>query len=257
MSNLASVQTLDLGIRFGGHAAVDAVSCAFYPGTLTAIVGPNGAGKTTFFNLISGQLRPSCGRVLVGSRDVTALSASARARLGLGRAFQLTQLFARLSVLENVRLAIQARTGLGLDLWSIASRRRALIEQAHALLERTGLAARCNDAAATLPHGDQRKLEVAILLAMQPRVFMFDEPTAGMSVDEVPAVLELISAIRQQRTATVLLVEHKMEVVRALADRIMVLHNGRCVADGAPQAVMDSPVVRQAYLGLAEAKPQP
>ena len=249
-----SLETRDLTIRFGGHVAVDSVSCAFRPGTLTAIVGPNGAGKTTWFNLISGQLRPSTGRVLVGGDDVTALAAPERTRRGLGRAFQLTNLFPNLSVMENVRLAIQARRGLGLNLWSIWSNHRAPVAEAEAILERIALAARRDAPASSLPHGDQRKLEVGILLALEPTVFMFDEPTAGMSVDEVPVILELIREIKRDTTKTILLVEHKMDVVRSLADRIVVLHNGYLVADGDPAEVMNSPIVQEAYLGMGVAE---
>jgi branched-chain amino acid transport system ATP-binding protein len=250
-----SVETTDLTIRFGGHVAVDAVSCAFHPGTLTAIVGPNGAGKTTYFNLISGQLHASAGSVRVNGEDVTRLPAPERSRRGLGRAFQLTNLFPNLTVIENVRLAIQARSGLGLNLWSIWSSHRALIEEADAILERIALHTRRDVPASGLPHGDQRKLEVGLLLAMRPKVFMFDEPTAGMSVDEVPVILDLIRAIKRETDKTVLLVEHKMDVVRELSDRIIVLHNGKLVADGEPSAVIASPVVQQAYLGIDAAHP--
>jgi branched-chain amino acid transport system ATP-binding protein len=245
-----SLETRQLTIRFGGHVAVDSVSCAFLPGTLTSIVGPNGAGKTTYFNLISGQLKASAGQVLVGGEDITALTAPQRTRRGLGRAFQLTNLFPNLSVLENVRLAIQARRGMGLNLWSIWSNHRTLIAEAETILERIALAARRDAPASSLPHGDQRKLEVGILLALEPTVFMFDEPTAGMSVDEVPVILDLIREIRRDRTRTILLVEHKMDVVRELSDRIIVLHNGKLAADGAPAEVIASPVVQQAYLGM-------
>ena len=247
----ASLETRDLTIRFGGHVAVDAVSCAFQPGTLTAIVGPNGAGKTTYFNLISGQLKASAGQVLVAGQDITALPAPERTRRGLGRAFQLTNLFPNLSVLENVRLAVQARRGMGLNLWSIWSSHRSLIAEAEAILERIALTGRRDAAVASLPHGDQRKLEVGILIALEPRVFMFDEPTAGMSVDEVPVILDLIRELRRDRSKTILLVEHKMDVVRELSDRIIVLHNGRLAADGEPAEVIASPVVQQAYLGMA------
>ena len=245
-----SLETRDLTIRFGGHVAVDSVSCAFHPGTLTAIVGPNGAGKTTYFNLISGQLRASAGRVLVYGEDVTALPAPGRTRRGLGRAFQLTNLFPNLTVLENVRLAIQARRGLGLNLWSVWSGHRELVGEAEAVLERISLASKRDALASSLPHGDQRKLEVGILLAIEPEVFMFDEPTAGMSVDEVPVILDLIREIKRDRSKTILLVEHKMDVVRELSDRIIVLHNGRLAADGPPAEVIASPVVQQAYLGM-------
>jgi branched-chain amino acid transport system ATP-binding protein len=245
------LETHGLTIRFGGHVAVNAVSCAFRPGTLTAIVGPNGAGKTTYFNLISGQLKATSGRVSLYGEDVTSLGAPARTRRGVGRAFQLTNLFPRLTVLENVRLAVQARAGLGKDLWSMWGHHVELIEKAEHTLHRVTLADKRDLPAATLPHGDQRKLEVAILLALEPDVFMFDEPTAGMSVDEVPVILELIEHIKAMGDKTVLLVEHKMDVVRSLADRIVVLHQGELVADGAPDEVIASPIVQEAYLGVA------
>ena len=252
------LETRELTIRFGGHVAVDAVSCSFQAGTLTAIVGPNGAGKTTYFNLISGQLAASSGKVLFKGEDVTRSPAPIRTRKGMGRAFQLTNLFPFLTVLENVRLAAQAQAGLGLNLVSLWSSRRELIEKAEHCLERVALGERRDALASELPHGDQRKLEVAILLALEPGVFMFDEPTAGMSVDEVPVILELIQEIRQQRDKTILLVEHKMDVVRSLADRIVVLHQGALVADGAPAEVIASPIVQEAYLGApANARGEP
>jgi branched-chain amino acid transport system ATP-binding protein len=245
------LETHRLSIRFGGHVAVNQVSCAFHAGTLTAIVGPNGAGKTTYFNLISGQLRPTGGRVALYGEDVTALNATQRTRRGMGRAFQLTNLFPRLSVLENVRLAVQARAGMGLNMFSVWAGHVELIERAEHYLERVKLADRRDMPAAALAHGDQRKLEMAILLALDPDLFMFDEPTAGMSVDEVPVILELIHEIKNQGGKTILLVEHKMDVVRSLAERIVVLHQGELVADGEPAEVIASPVVQQAYLGLA------
>jgi branched-chain amino acid transport system ATP-binding protein len=255
-----SLSTRALTIRFGGHVAVDAVTADFYAGTLTVIVGPNGAGKTTYFNLISGQLAATSGNVLLNGVDITRTGAARRTQLGIGRAFQLTNLFPNLTVLENVRLAVQAHASadagavstMGLGMLSVWSRHRALIERAEHYLERVTLASRRHARVATLSHGDQRKLEVAMLLALEPAVMMFDEPTAGMSVDEVPVVLELIHQVKAERNKTVLLVEHKMDVVRALADRIIVLHNGALVADGEPAAVMASPIVQEAYLGAGE-----
>jgi branched-chain amino acid transport system ATP-binding protein len=253
------LETQDLTIRFGGHVAVDRVSCRFAPGTLTAIVGPNGAGKTTYFNLISGQLPASAGRVLLGGEDLTALPAPTRTRKGLGRAFQLTQLFPNLSVQENVRLAVQAREqgrspagllGGGLDLFKVWLDRKAWIDEARALATQVQLGDKLDVPAAALPHGDQRKLEVALLMALDPQVYMFDEPTAGMSVDDVPVILDLIRALKARRDRIILLVEHKMDVVRELSDRIVVLHNGQLVADGEPAEVIASPVVQQAYLGI-------
>jgi branched-chain amino acid transport system ATP-binding protein len=247
-----SLRTEDLTIRFGGHTAVDHVTCAFQPGELTVIVGPNGAGKTTWFNLVSGQLAPTSGRIFKGERDITRLSPSARAKAGIGRAFQLTNLFPALTVRENVRLAVQARAGMGSSLFRRAAALSGLREEADAILERTRLSEVAALPASVLPHGDQRKLEVALLVAMKPDIFMFDEPTAGMSVDEAPAILELIADIRKDASKTVLLVEHKMDVVRALADRIVVLNNGALVADGLPGEVMALPIVRQIYLGVGE-----
>ncbi len=247
--------TTELTIRFGGHVAVNAVSCTFESGTLTAIVGPNGAGKTTYFNLISGQLKASSGSVTLNGQDLSGLPPSARTRAGLGRAFQLTNLFPNLTVLENVRLAVQAtKTGAhrrGLNLWSVWSDHAALIERAREILVAVAMIEKADNVVAGLPHGDQRKLEVAMLMALDAKVFMFDEPTAGMSADEVPTVLNLIRRLREDKTKTILLVEHKMDVVRELADRIIVLHNGTLVADGEPAAVIASPVVQEAYLGVA------
>ncbi|MBP8146098.1 MAG: ABC transporter ATP-binding protein [Inhella sp.] len=245
------LETKNLTIRFGGHVAVDRVSCAFEPGTLTAIVGPNGAGKTTYFNLISGQLPATQGEVWLDGENLSRLSAPLRTRKGLGRAFQLTQLFPMLTVLENVRLAAQARAGVGLRMLSVWRSHRELIDEAMALLERVRLQSRAQERAASLPHGDQRKLEVAVLMALKPKVYLFDEPTAGMSVDEVPVVLDLIRELKREGASTLLLVEHKMDVVRELADRIVVLHQGALVADGVPAEVMASDVVQQAYLGVA------
>lgn len=247
------LETRDLTIRFGGHVAVDHVSCRFEPGTLTSIVGPNGAGKTTYFNLISGQLRASAGQVLLGGRDITHLPAALRTHRGLGRAFQLTQLFPNLSVHENVRLAVQAREAGrghgGMDMLRVWLDRKDWITQADEVLEQVRLSDKAQATASSLAHGDQRKLEVAMLMALDPQVFMFDEPTAGMGMDEAPVVLDLIRALKGRKDRIILLVEHKMDVVRELSDRIVVLHNGQLVADGEPEVVIASPVVQEAYLG--------
>lgn len=246
----AALSSTGLGVRFGGHAAVDDVTAQFAAGTLTAIVGPNGAGKTTYFNLLSGQLRASTGAVHLKGEDITRLSAAQRTGRGIGRAFQLTNLFPRLTVAENVRLAVQSRHSAGFNMLAMWRGRRDLIDQADHYLEAVGLAGRRNDAASKLPHGDKRKLEVAILMALEPEVLMFDEPTAGMSVDEVPVILELIRRLKARGDRTILLVEHKMDVIHSLADRIVVLHNGRLVADGLPADVMASAIVQEAYLGV-------
>ncbi len=245
------IATKDLTIRFGGHTAVDAVTCSFDAGTLTAIVGPNGAGKTTYFNLISGQLPATSGTVHLDGTDITKLSTAERARRGIGRAFQITNLFPNLSVGENVRLAVQAKSAQAANLTTRWRSHAEWIERAEHFLEQVALADKREITAAALPHGDKRKLEVALMMALEPHVFMFDEPTAGMSVDEVPVILDLIKRLKAEGTRTILLVEHKMDVVRSLADRIVVLHNGKLVADGEPEAVIASPIVQEAYLGAA------
>ncbi|AUQ97543.1 branched-chain amino acid transport system ATP-binding protein [Phaeobacter inhibens] len=241
--------TDDLTVRFGGHVAVDAVTCAFHAGELTAIVGPNGAGKTTYFNLISGQIPASAGRVTLNGQDISAASVSARTKAGIGRAFQMTNLFPDLTVLENVRLVVQAKARRGFNLWSVVTGHTDLMDQAEEILARVRLLDERNQIVSELSHGNQRKLEVALLIALDPLIYMFDEPTAGMSVDEAPVVLNLIADLKAQTDRTVLLVEHKMDVIRTLADRIIVLHNGALAADGAPAEVMASDIVQEAYMG--------
>ncbi|ATG42076.1 branched-chain amino acid transport system ATP-binding protein [Phaeobacter piscinae] len=241
--------TDDLTVRFGGHVAVDAVTCAFHAGELTAIVGPNGAGKTTYFNLISGQIPASAGRVTLNGQDISSASVSARTKAGIGRAFQMTNLFPDLTVIENVRLVVQAKAGRGFNLWSMVTGHADLIDQAEDILARVRLLEERNQIVSELSHGNQRKLEVALLIALDPLIYMFDEPTAGMSVDEAPVVLDLIADLKAQSDRTVLLVEHKMDVIRTLADRIIVLHNGALAADGAPAEVMASDIVQEAYMG--------
>jgi len=243
------VSTRDLTIRFGGHVAVDHVTLDIAPRTLKSIIGPNGAGKTTFFNLLSGQYRPSEGRVYFKGRDVTGLPASARTTLGIGRSFQLTNIFATLSVLENVRMAVQARAGLRFTVWRSYRSFPELEDRAYAILESVLLEAKWRAPASALAHGEKRKLEMAILLALEPEVLLLDEPTAGMSLEEVPAIIDLIERIRERRDRTVLLVEHKIDMVMALSDSIAVLQDGHLIADGTPGAVSGDPAVQAAYFG--------
>ncbi|GAB6064474.1 ABC transporter ATP-binding protein [Deferrisoma palaeochoriense] len=245
----AALETRNLTIRFGGNTAIDNVSLRVEPYTLKSIIGPNGAGKTTLFNLLSGQYRPSSGRVLFHGRDVTPLGPADRARIGIGRSFQLTNLFPALTVLENVRLALQARERVGLVFWRRCEAYPELEERAYGILEEVSLAHRWADRAEVLPHGQQRQLEIAILLGLDPQVLLLDEPTAGMSMEEVPAVLDLIRRIKATRTRTILLVEHKFDMIMALSDSIAVLNDGRLLCDDSPEAVSCNPEVLEAYLG--------
>jgi len=231
--------------------AVDHVSLDVAGYTLKSIIGPNGAGKTTLFNLVSGQYRPTSGRVLFKGRDVTRDNAAARTRLGIGRSFQLTNIFPSLTVLENVRLAVQARRGLGFNAWRSYRSFPDLEDRAWELLEAVLLETRWQAPAGFLAHGEKRKLELGILLALEPELLLLDEPTAGMALEEVPAIIGLIEGIKARRDKTILLVEHKIDMVMALSDSIAVLKDGRLIADGSPQAVSADPAVQAAYFGGA------
>ena len=249
------ISTRELTIRFGGHVAVDHVSLDVAPATLKSIIGPNGAGKTTFFNLLSGQYRPSEGRIAFKGEDITGLSAARRTQLGIGRSFQLTNIFPTLSVLENVRLAAQARQGLGLNAWRNYRSFPELEDRAYELLETVLLEAKWRAPAGDLAHGEKRKLELGILLALEPEVLLLDEPTAGMSLEEVPTIIGLIDRIRNRRDKTILLVEHKIDMVMALSDSIAVLKDGRLIADGPPEAISADPEVQAAYFGGGASAP--
>jgi branched-chain amino acid transport system ATP-binding protein len=248
-AQLPLLRTQDLTIRFGGHVAVDRVCLEVARGTLKSIIGPNGAGKTTLFNLLSGQYRPTHGRIAFQGRDVTRWSAAARTKLGIGRSFQLTNVFPSLSVLENVRLAVQARRGLGLVAWRDYRRFPELEDRAYALLTEVLLETKWAAPAGTLAHGEKRKLELGILLALEPALLLLDEPTAGMSLEEVPTIVALIDRIRARRAQTILLVEHKIDMVMALSDAIAVLKDGRLIADDTPAAIARNPEVQAAYFG--------
>jgi branched-chain amino acid transport system ATP-binding protein len=249
MDSQPIIQTEDLTIRFGGHVAVDRVCLRVLPNSFKSIIGPNGAGKTTLFNLISGQYRPTGGKVFLKDRDITPLPPDARTKLGIGRSFQLTNLFLSLSVLENVRLAVQSQRGRGFNFWRNHRHFPEFEDRAYELLEKVLLGPKWNSPAGSLTHGEQRKLEVAILLALEPEVLLLDEPTAGMPLEEVPSILEILKGIRDQRNKTILLVEHKMDVLMALSDSIAVLHEGRLIADDSPEVVSRNPRVQEAYFG--------
>ncbi len=243
------IETKDLTIRFGGHVAVDHVNLQILPYIFKSIIGPNGAGKTTFFNMISGQYRPTDGRVFLKGKDITHLSPALRTKLGIGRSFQLTNVFLSLTVLENVRLAIQSQRNIGFNFWKNYLHFSELEDRAYELLEMVLLDTKWNVPASSLTHGEQRKLEIAILLALEPEVLLLDEPTAGMALEEVPSILEILKNIKDKKNKTILLVEHKMDVLMALSDSIAVLHEGKLIADDAPEAISKNQEVQEAYFG--------
>jgi branched-chain amino acid transport system ATP-binding protein len=229
--------------------AVDHVSLRVEPFILKSIIGPNGAGKTTLFNLMTGQYRPTEGRVFMKGKDITHLGVAERTRLGIGRSFQLTNIFPLLSVLENVRVAIQSRMGIGLNFWRNYLHFPGLEDEAYGILQRVLLDDKWAVPASELTHGEQRKLEIAILLALEPEILFLDEPTAGMGLEEVPAILEILKGLKETRDRTILLVEHKMDMIMTLSDTIAVLQEGRLIADGDPEEIYRNKTVQDAYLG--------
>ena len=241
--------TRNLGLDIGGATIVADVSLEVPPGELVGIIGPNGAGKTSLFNLLSGLYRPTSGAVELDGRDVTHDAPHRRSAAGLGRTFQISSVFPLLSAFENVRLAAHATHGGTMRIWTRASAAREAVARAHWALGRVGLGDRKWRTAGSLSHGDKRKLELAMLLGADPRVILLDEPMAGVSVEDVPELVELIRTVHRDDRKTVLLVEHHMEVVTGLAERIAVMHHGALLACDTPAAVMANPTVQQAYLG--------
>jgi branched-chain amino acid transport system ATP-binding protein len=232
---------------FGGLRAVDGVSLEVRVGERRALIGPNGAGKTTLFALISGELRPSAGRITLFGRDVTRLSPHRRAALGLGRTYQITNLFPRLTVLDNCLLAAQALSPAKLHLHRAANRYPALFARARVALNAVGLAGKEAETVRRLSHGEQRQLEIALALAGAPRLLLLDEPTAGLSPAESHQMTALLRTL--DPAITVLIIEHDMDVAFALTDRVTVLHFGKVVADGVGDAVRADPLVQEIYLG--------
>jgi branched-chain amino acid transport system ATP-binding protein len=233
--------------RFGGVIASDGISLALPSGELHAVIGPNGAGKTTLIGQLSGEIAPDSGRIRFDHRDITAMPVHRRSLLGLARSFQITSLFADFSALDNVALAAQAHSGHSFRFWRDARAEAALREPARAALDRVGLAARAGTAVAELSHGERRQLEIAMALVTEPRLLLLDEPMAGMGADESARLIETL--LRLKGSVTILLVEHDMDAVFALADRISVLVYGRIIASGDAAAIKADPLVRQAYLG--------
>jgi branched-chain amino acid transport system ATP-binding protein len=241
--------TRNLGLDIGGATIVADVSLEVAEGELLAIIGPNGAGKTSLFNLLSGLYRPTSGTIELAGNDITHAPTFLRTRQGLGRTFQVSSVFPLLSVLENVRLAAEAAIGGTLRIWRRAVSVRPAVERSHAALVRVGLESKAGATAGALSHGDKRRLELAMLLAADAPVVLLDEPMAGVSAENVPELVELIRAVHREEGKTVLMVEHHMEVVTGLAERIAVMHHGALLACDTPAAVMANPTVQSAYLG--------
>ena len=243
------LETKNLTIALGGHVAVQDVTIKVEKNKLKSIIGPNGAGKTTFFNLLSGQLKPTNGKVIFNGKEITNLSPTYRTRHGIGRSFQITNVFPNLTCHENVRLAVQSEAGIRYNMFSHFRKFKEINRKADELLKLVLLDNKAKELAMNLAHGEKRKLEIAMLLALNTELLLLDEPTAGMSLEEVPKILEVIQNIKERRNRTILLIEHKIDMVLDLSDSIMVLFNGRLLADGAPEEIMTNEQVQSAYLG--------
>jgi branched-chain amino acid transport system ATP-binding protein len=241
--------TRGLTWRIGEVAIVDSVYLDLAPGEFLGVIGPNGAGKTSLFNLITGVRRATEGRITLDGQDIGSLPPHKRARLGLGRTFQASSVFGSLSVRENVRLAVQAHRGGSMKLWRRAAADREVAAAADAALDRVGLAHRGAALAGTLAHGEKRQREIALLLAGEPRVMLLDEPMAGVSAEDVPELVAVIRSLTGDSGRSVLMVEHHMDVILELADRIAVMHHGALLACDTPETVMANPTVQEAYLG--------
>ena len=243
------LETKNLRREFGALVAVADVSVLVQAGSFHSIIGPNGAGKTTFFNLLSGNLKPTSGQVVFKGNDITKLPLHKTAHLGIGRSFQITNIFPSLTVMENIRLAAQALGKDNFKFFRGAGAFRRYEERAEVVLEQVGLSDRAYAAANTLPHGDQRKLELGMILAPDPEVLLLDEPTAGMASEQVPELMSLIREIQANGDKTIMLVEHNMNVVMNVSDTITVMHYGEVLAEGTPAEISANETVQQAYLG--------
>lgn len=243
------LETQSLRKEFGGLVAVDDVSVSIQQGAMHSIIGPNGAGKTTFFNLLNGKFKPTRGTVRYKGRDITHQALHQRIHLGIGRSFQITNIFPTLTVLENVRLAAQALGGVSFHFWRPTFGYPQFEARAREVLEIVGLKDEMHLPANVLPHGGKRKLELAILLAPNPEVLLLDEPTAGMASEQVPQLMQTIQQIRQQGNKTIVMVEHNMSVVMGISDRITVMNAGKLLAEGSPAEIAANPIVQSVYLG--------
>ena len=250
MNNMLEVR--DVTKSFGSLVAVSGVTLHVAHGELRAVIGPNGAGKTTFFNLISGFFPPNAGEIVFDGRDITAMTASARVRGGMARTFQITEIFPEVSVRENVRVAAEVAAGHRLRPWLSHDKTVAIARQVDEILDLAGLASKANRLVGELSHGDQRAAEIAMSLALKPRLLLLDEPTAGMGDQETYEITSLIRKLHRNSGYTIVLIEHDMRVVFHLADRLTVLDQGRMLAEGTPQEIAANEAVQAAYLGKAE-----
>jgi branched-chain amino acid transport system ATP-binding protein len=243
------LETHDLRKEFGGLVAVDNVSIQIKRGSTHSIIGPNGAGKTTFFNLLTGKYKPTRGRVIFNGEDITNLPVHRRAHKGIGRSFQITNIFPNLTVLENVRLAVQALQGVSFRFWKRADSYSDYTRRAMDILDRLGLHDMANAPANVLPHGGKRKLELAILLAADTELLLLDEPTAGMASEQVPELMTIIADISRKGDKTIVMVEHNMNVVMGISDRITVMSAGAVLVEGTPVEIAADKTVQSVYLG--------
>lgn len=249
MSDEIILEAVNLSKVFGGLVAVDNVSIKIKKQTMHAIIGPNGAGKTTLFNLLSGTMPPTNGQVFFKGDDITRVSPQKRAHLGIGRSYQITNIFPNLTVMENIRLAAQAMGKDNFKLFQLADNFTQYIEKSEEVIDMIGLKGRERFIARDLPHGEKRKLELGIMLACDPELLLFDEPTAGMSSEQVPELIEIINRVVHQKERTAILVEHRMDMVMSISDIVTVMSQGRILAEGTPQGIANNKQVQSAYLG--------
>jgi branched-chain amino acid transport system ATP-binding protein len=245
MSSAPLLRTEGLTVRFGGLTALDSVDFAVTPNELRAVIGPNGAGKSTFFNCLTGVLRPSAGQIWFDGKDITGLSPDRVSQKGIARSYQITNILPNATTLENARIAAQSRRH-SWSLWTHHRSYRDIIEKAEAALDAVGLLGKAGELAANLSHGEQRNLEIAVALATEPKLLCLDEPTAGMSAAETRDTIDLIRGVAAD--LTLMIVEHDMQVVMELAQRITVLHYGRVLAEGTPGEIQQNPQVLSVYL---------
>jgi branched-chain amino acid transport system ATP-binding protein len=246
---MSLLQVENASRHFGSLIAVNNVSLTVEPGELRAVIGPNGAGKTTFFNLISGFFPPTSGRIVFDGNDITALSAHQRVAMGMSRTFQITEIFPELTVRENLRIPVEVAAGLRLSMWRPKNKDGLVRARIDELMEMGNLTSKADRMVGELPHGDQRATEIMMSLALNPRLLLLDEPTAGMGDQETYDITRLIRRLHQDHKLTIVLIEHDMRVIFHLADRIMVLAEGSILSEGTPDDIAKDEKVQAAYLG--------